>query len=135
MKLWKYSGSLLMATGGLHLLVAVAGGWDAWRNIIQDGFADSIGKDAERAYAFWFLMGGILLLFWGSTLQYYIRKEQKPVPLFLGYGLLLVSVVGCIMLPLSGFWLLIPQALIMIGGHFDGGKGDIPCADDQNLKG
>ena len=112
-----------MATGGLHLLVAVAGGWDAWRNIIQDGFADSIGKDAERAYAFWFLMGGILLLFWGSTLQYYIRKEQKPVPLFLGYSLLLVSVVGYILLPLSSFWLLIPQALIMIGGTSMGVKG------------
>lgn len=34
--------------------------------------------------------------------------------LFLGYALLLVSVAGCILLPLSGFWLFIPQALIMI---------------------
>lgn len=61
--------------------------------------------------------------FFGGTLQYYIRKEQKPVPLFLGYSLLLVSVVGYILLPLSSFWLLIPQALIMIGGTSMGVKG------------
>ena len=111
-----------MATGGFHLLVAVAGGCDRWRDIIMDGFAASIGNDAERAYAFVFFVGGILLL-WGGTLQYYIRKEQKPVPLFLGYSLLLVSVVGYILLPLSSFWLLIPQALIMIGGTSMGVKG------------
>ena len=43
-----------MATGGFHLLVAVAGGWDMWRDIIMDGFAASIGNDAERAYTFVF---------------------------------------------------------------------------------
>ena len=51
-----------MVTGGFHLLVAVAGGWDMWRDIIMDGFAASIGNDAERAYAFVFFVGGILLL-------------------------------------------------------------------------
>ena len=80
----------------------------------MDGFAASIGNDAERAYAFVFFVGGILLLL-GGTLQ--------PVPLFLGYSLLLVSVVGYILLPLSSFWLLIPQALIMIGGTSMGVKG------------
>lgn len=46
-----------MVTGGFHLLVAVAGGWDMWRDIIMDGFAASIGNDAERAYAFVFFCG------------------------------------------------------------------------------
>lgn len=116
MKLWKYSGILLMATGGLHLLVAVASGWDTWREIVSDGLVDSIGKDAGREYAFWFLMTGILLLLWGSTLRHYLRREQQLPPLFAGCVLLAVSVGGCVMLPLSGFWLLIPQALIMLGG-------------------
>lgn len=34
-------------------------------DIIMDGFTASIGNDAERAYAFVFFVGGILLLFWG----------------------------------------------------------------------
>ena len=68
-----------MVTGGFHLLVAVAGGWDMWRDIIMDGFAASIGNDAERAYAFVFFVGGILLLL-GGTLQYYIRKERSLCP-------------------------------------------------------
>ena len=95
-------------------------------DIIMDGFAASIGNDAERAYAFVFFVGGILLLL-GGTLQYYIRKEQKPVPLFLGYSLLLVSVVGYILLPLSSFWLLIPQTLIMIGGTRLLAPEDVSC--------
>ena len=88
-------------------------------DIIMDGFTASIGNDArseERS------VGKECRSRWG-TLQYYIRKEQKPVPLFLGYSLLLVSVVGYILLPLSSFWLLIPQALIMIGGTSMGVKG------------
>ena len=108
-------GGISSARGGGRWMGHVAGHH-------MDGFAASIGNDAERAYAFVFFVGGILLLL-GGTLQYYIRKEQKPVPLFLGYSLLLVSVVGYILLPLSSFWLLIPQALIMIGGTSMGVKG------------
>ena len=48
-------------------------------DIIMDGFTASIGNDAERAYAFGFLWAGYCSFF-GGTLQYYIRKEQKPVP-------------------------------------------------------
>ena len=91
-------------------------------DIIMDGFAASIGMMRKGHTLLFFFVGGILLLL-GGTLQYYIRKEQKPVPLFLGYSLLLVSVVGYILLPLSSFWLLIPQALIMIGGTSMGVKG------------
>lgn len=91
-------------------------------DIIMDGFTASIGNDAERAYAFGFFMGGYCS-FWGVHCSIISVRSQKPVPLFLGYSLLLVSVVGYILLPLSSFWLLIPQALIMIGGTSMGVKG------------
>jgi predicted ferric reductase len=114
MKLWKYSGILLVATGILHLLVAIVSGWNTYREMFSECFVNCIGNDFQRAYAFWFFTIGILLMLLGSTLQYYIRKEQKPAPVFLGYALLVFSVAGCMMLPLSGFWLFIPQALILI---------------------
>lgn len=92
-------------------------------DIIMDGFTASIGNDAWKGHTLLGFLWAGYCSFFGGTLQYYIRKEQKPVPLFLGYSLLLVSVVGYILLPLSSFWLLIPQALIMIGGTSMGVKG------------
>lgn len=55
--------------------------------------------------------------FWGQTLQYYIKKEQKPAPLFLGYCILVFAVVGCIIEPISVFWLFLPQALVIIAAN------------------
>ena len=48
----------------LQLMIRCSDG-DGGGDIIMDGFTASIGNDAERAYAFGFFMGGILLLFWG----------------------------------------------------------------------
>ena len=84
------------------------------RTMLGDGLADSVGEDYDRGFAFWFLICGIVLILWGQTLQYYIKKEQKPAPAFLGYCMLLFTVAGCIFVPVSGFWLFLPQAVIII---------------------
>ena len=82
--------------------------------MLNNGLIDSIGENHNLGFAFWFLICGIILILWGETLQYYIRKEQKPAPLFLGYFILLFTIIGCIVEPISGFWLFLPQALIII---------------------
>ena len=102
MKLWKYSGTFLVITGAIHTVYALL-----------------LGKDDSysRAFALWFLVCGIILILWGLTLQYYIKKEQKPAPLILGYCILAFAVVGCIIEPISGFWLFLPQALVIIAAN------------------
>jgi hypothetical protein len=112
--LWKYSGIFLLATGILHTLTAVVLGKDALWLIIKDGLFDAVGTDIERSDAFWFLICGIFLIFFGQILHYYIKREQKPAPLSLGYCLLALSVIGGVIVPVSGFWLFIPQAIIII---------------------
>lgn len=114
MKIWKYSGTLLAATGVLHTIVAIILGWDSFVNMFRNGLINSTEGNVEHAFAFWFLICGIFLIFLGQTLQYYIKKEQKPAPLSLGYALLVMSIIGCFIEPVSGFWLFIPQALIII---------------------
>jgi hypothetical protein len=103
-----------LATGILHSIVAVLLGIEDLWAILRDGLFDAVGEDVSREFAFWFLICGIMLIFMGQVLHYYIKKEQKPAPLFLGYDLLVLSVIGCIIVPVSGFWLFIPQALIII---------------------
>lgn len=78
---------------------------------------------AGKGIRFWVFYGRDTAPFLGVHCSIISVRSQKPVPLFLGYSLLLVSVVGYILLPLSSFWLLIPQALIMIGGTSMGVKG------------
>ena len=98
----------------IHILFAVARGWDVYREIFSGKLINAIGTDLQRAFTFWFLMTGILLIVLGETLQYYLKREQRPAPQFLGYALLAISLIGCILIPLSGFWLFIPQAFIII---------------------
>ena len=98
MKLWKYSGTLLTATGVIHTIYALFLGKEAFTEMLNNGLIDSIGENHNLGFAFWFL----------------IRKEQKPAPLFLGYFILLFTIIGCIVEPISGFWLFLPQALIII---------------------
>lgn len=114
MKLWKYSGVLLIATGILHTIVAILLGKDIYWEMIQDGFVNSTNDDFTRGFALWFLVCGVFIIIFGRTLHYYIRREQKPAPLFLGYSILILAIIGGLIEPVSGFWLFVPQALIII---------------------
>lgn len=117
MKLWKYSGTFLVITGLIHTIYALLLGKEDFAEMIREGFINSAGDNYNRAFALWFLICGIILILWGQTLQYYIRKEQKPAPLSLGYCILAVAVVGCIVEPISGFWLFLPQASVIIAAN------------------
>lgn len=113
-KWWKYSGVYLLITGILHCTVSIVSFGHTYIQIFSDGFMDSIQEDVTKGLALCFLVCGIFLLLFGKTLHYYIKKEQKPAPSFLGYYMLLFAIVGCLIIPTSGFWLFIPQALIII---------------------
>ena len=113
-KWWKYSGIFLVATGIFHSVVGiVVTSNDLWA-ILKDGLLNASGKDVNRNLALWFLVCGIFIIILGQVLHHYIKKEQKPAPKFLGHWLLGLSVIGCIIAPATGFWLFIPQALIIL---------------------
>jgi len=113
-KLWQLSGIFLIATGILHTIMALIVKKNAFLEIFRNGFFNATGTNVELKLAFWFLICGIITIFFGQILHYYIKKEQVPAPKFLGYNLLILSIVSCCIAPVSGFWLLIPQALIII---------------------
>lgn len=117
MKLWKFSGIFLVVTGVIHTIYALLMGKEAFAEMFRNGLINSASDNYSRAFALWFLVCGIILILWGQTLQYYIKKEQKPAPLFLGYSILVFAVAGCIVEPISGFWLFLPQALIIIAAN------------------
>ena len=114
-KIWKYSGIFLVATGILHTIVAIALGWKSFVEIIRDGLLINMKyRDLTHEFALWFLICGGFIILLGQVLHIYIKKEQKPAPLSFGYSMLVFTIFGCIVEPFSGFWLFLPQALIII---------------------
>jgi Family of unknown function (DUF6463) len=116
-QLWRYSGTFLVITGIIHTIYALFLGKGAFSEMVSDELINSTGENYSRAFALWFLVCGIVLILWGQTLQYYIKKEQKPAPMSLGYCILVFAVVGCIVEPISGFWLFLPQAFVIIAAN------------------
>ncbi|MDR1558206.1 MAG: DUF6463 family protein [Clostridiales bacterium] len=46
------------------------------------------------------------------------RRETGIAPACpIGYYLLALSIFGCLFIPVSGFWLFIPQAIIIINSN------------------
>ena len=109
---------MLIITGIIHTILSLLAGGEIFIEMIRNGLFNTLaGDNFLHQTAFWFFVCGVLLVFWGQTLHYYQKREQKPAPLSLGYGMLIFSIFGCIIVPISGFWLFIPQALIIIIGN------------------
>jgi uncharacterized membrane protein len=109
----KNSGNLLIVTGVLHNIVGFVMGWDVLTAIVRSGFINSINDEMDRNAIFWFLFGGFVMITLGKLMQDCLDAGWR-LPKWLGVSLLVLSLIGCVMMPLSGFWLVIPQALLII---------------------
>lgn len=114
MKIWKKSGALLIATGIIHNLIGLIIGWEVLKDMVAAGFINSINTEMDRNAIFWFLFSGFMMMMLGKLMQSYSREQNKPVPAYVGYYLLILTIIGCLMMPISGFWLVLPQALIIL---------------------
>ena len=108
---------MLTLTGILHTVVFLVTCGRYYLDILKDGLWNAIGADAMRAAAVWALVVGILLILWGETLQHYQNATGKPAPTFIGWSVLVFSIIGILAMPLSGFWLFIPQAIIILAAN------------------
>jgi hypothetical protein len=117
MNLSRNSGYLLIATGVIHNLVGFFIGKDVLLEILTSGVINSINTEMDRNAIFWFLFSGFMMIILGKLMQDYSKHFNKALPVSLGHYLLALTIVGCIMMPISGFWIVLPQAvLIIVGG-------------------
>lgn len=112
----KLSGLLLMATGVLDLLYVLVFHSRQLAAIAQDGFFDAVELDPtqlDRETAFWHLAFGTMVLILGG-LVHWAQARTGTLPAFLGWSLLAFGLFGTILMPVSGFWLVLPQAVLML---------------------
>ena len=112
--LWKLSGLFLIITSILHNLVGFIMGWEVLKDIASEGFYNTVSGRHDRNAIFWFIFSGFTMMIIGKMMHDYIKTNNKPLPYYLGIYLLILSITGCIIMPISGFWLVLPQALIII---------------------
>jgi hypothetical protein len=109
----RYSGVLLIGTGYLHNIIGIYLFWSPLNEIVGDGLWNTIYPHYDRATAVWFLLFGMVILTLGHTIKW-MNQNGINIPRFIGWHLLGISVIGAFIDPVSGFWLVIPQAIILL---------------------
>lgn len=105
----KRSAYLLIATGILHNLIGLIFGFEVLSAIAREGFFNTVFMQFDREAIFWFLFSGFAIILWGVLIL-----QLEHIPRSFSLSLLILSTVGIIIMPLSGFWLVLPQAIYML---------------------
>jgi hypothetical protein len=116
------NGALLFAIGVGHELIgllAMVGVNNPWghRNVLAEigraGVIGGIGVDPVRAALFWFFFFGLVLLMLGSLLHG-LERAGQPIAASVGWQLLALVIAGGLLIPASGFWLVVPVGVRIV---------------------
>lgn len=113
MAMHKYVGRMLMATALLHTVVGLIFLRHPLGAIVKAGIFSSVTSYPERETAFWFILFGLVLLILGQLIHW-VQMRYDTLPASLGWSLLALGVSGVILMPDSGFWLVLPQAYLLL---------------------
>jgi len=112
------TGQLLIVIGVLHTAVGVLNGYRVLSQVSQATFSGETSRQLVAAlgsqFVFWFLFGGLLTVVLGHLLTWIERRLGHPIPSFIGWELLALSVAGLLVMPVSGFWLVLAVAIYAI---------------------
>ena len=112
------SGKLLIAVGLLHTVYGAWMGYSLFSRIGAAAFSTEAGRQVVtalgRQLVFWFLISGFFMLLLGHFCMWFERVHSRPVPQLVGLELLMLSVIGIVVMPASGFWLVLAVAVYMI---------------------
>ncbi|MEM7412139.1 MAG: DUF6463 family protein [Myxococcota bacterium] len=107
-------GTSLLVIGTLHTLFAFVPFGTLLGEIVADGVFQA-AEGAERGQAFWFLIAGPLFMLFGVSTRR-LEEAELALPRSLGWGLLAVAVLGVVVKPVSGFWLLLLPGVLAVRG-------------------
>lgn len=111
MKRW--IGPWLIGVSVLHTLFAIVVFHRPYSALIDRGFVNAVGSDPMTGAVVWFFLFGIALFLCGVAV-YALERASVPTPKLLGWGLLVLAVLGVTLMPASGFWLVLPPAIAIV---------------------
>lgn len=111
MKRW--IGPVIMATAVLHTVVGLIFASQPLLDVVNAGVFNAVDPHFDRMAAVWFLFFGAMLFLLGMFVQWALQTTGT-LPASVGWVFLLICMVGVILMPASGFWLGIIEAVIML---------------------
>jgi len=109
----RWIGRWILVVGVLHALLGFGIYIDSVVAVIRERLWNTVNDTVQgRPLAFWFIAAGFLVALAGA-LTSWIEARLEP-PRFLGWTLLGFAAVGIVMMPVSGFWLLLPPGVALV---------------------
>lgn len=109
----RYVGEMLIATGVLHTLVGFVVYWHVLLEIGRNRFFNTVSDFGDSGAAFWFLMFGVLLMVLGDVGRQH-HAATGDYPLRYGLTIAAIGLVGGLMMPTSGFWIVLAIGFIAL---------------------
>jgi hypothetical protein len=106
-------GPWLMGTALIHTVVASVQYWDVIGSIVDGGVFNTVAGHPVIGAVAWSLLFGCVAMIGGFTVTA-LERAAVPLPKTLGGCLLVLGIVGAVLVPVSGFWLLFPAAITIL---------------------
>lgn len=107
-------GRSLMATAIAHTLVGVVLRRKPLAAIARDGFLNAVDPHVDRQAAFWFMLFSPALFMLHQITDRAFQRGDAQTLRIAGRNLLGISLVGAAAMPVSGFWLLLATAVLLL---------------------
>lgn len=106
----RWIGRSVVGIGLVHTAFGFVVGGGLVAEIVDAGFFGTVNGQPHREAIFWFIFFGLLLLAFGFLLDW-IESKGVSMPKSIGFGLLAMTVLAVMLMPASGWWLLLAPAL------------------------
>ncbi len=107
-------GAWLIGVALLHTAAAALLFGDVLLDLLRRGLFNTVGHAPLPNAAVWFLLFGPGIGLFGMAIRALERAGQLAEAPALGIGLLLLTLLGVLLMPASGFWLAFPPALALL---------------------
>lgn len=109
----RWVGLSVVGLSAAHLLYAGIVYFEAWRDIAGRGIFDAGESSAEAGFAVWFTLCG--LSWWVLGWSWLASSASRPdiARRIVATSMLVLVLVGIVLIPASGFWLMLPLALAL----------------------
>ena len=104
----------LKVTAVGHTLVGLILFAEPLQATVREGIVGAIVPHFDRVAAFWFLLFSPALYMLAQVIDRAVASRTPEVVRVVSWYLLVLGIIGAVMIPLSGFWLLMAIGLLGI---------------------
>jgi hypothetical protein len=112
MKRW--IGRWLIGVSIIHTIFALIVFNESLLSIINRGVFNTVGTDPMTGAVVWFVLFGLMLFIFGYLVNELEKTSTNKLPKFIAWSLLFMGLLGVVLMPDSGFWLVFPPAIAIL---------------------